>query len=445
MCSFLANAEIQYGVRSFTADQVLSPYVYVFIASYLVSFLFTPLMRAIASYFGIIDRPDGVRKMHSVPIAYLGGAAVFLGWLAGLAMSQWVPMHRVEEGLPRNLVIAFPIVVAACIIVLLGLWDDIFRVTPWAKITVQVIAAACLWQGGIGRRLAAVVLAPVLLRMNTHLGWPGYSAVQWFILDSWAAELLSLAMIIFVIVLCCNAANLMDGLDGLSAGVTGVVSAGYLFLAVHLAMESGAMNANQDALRVVIALALLGGVLGFVPYNFNPASIFMGDTGSMFLGFCCSLLMILFVSSEQMHFKWFLASVVMFSLPLLDTALAFTRRWVNGRPLFAADRFHLHHQLVARGYSVKQTVIIMYGLSVMFVLLGAAIVYVRTRYAICLYLVVFGSLVVASVKMGMVHERVKVAVRKGIGVDADAVKSEQASPGAVLEVRERPSVPPKLV
>jgi UDP-GlcNAc:undecaprenyl-phosphate GlcNAc-1-phosphate transferase len=170
-------------------------------------------------------------------------------------------------------------------------------------------------------------------------------------------------------------------------------------------MHSGGVYSNEDALRVVLGLALLGGVLGFVPYNFNPASIFMGDTGSMFLGFVCALMMILFASQPQ-HFKWFLASLVMFSLPTLDTALAFVRRWVNGRPIFSADRCHFHHQLVARGFSVKQTVMISYGLSVAFCLVAWAIVFTRTRYALAVYLVVFGSIIVAAYKMGMVHERV---------------------------------------
>ena len=127
---------------------------------------------------------------------------------------------------------------------------------------------------------------------------------------------------------------------------------GLLFLAVHLAMFGGGLNSNWDALRVVLGLALLGAVLGFIPYNFNPASIFMGDTGSMFLGYACAVMIIL-MSQDQS--KWLLASMVMFALPVLDTVLAFARRYVNGRPLFSADRFHFHHlercgiALAARG------------------------------------------------------------------------------------------------
>src|SRR5580700_2800568 len=122
----------------------------------------------------------------------------------------------------------------------------------------------------------------------------------------------------------------------------------------------------------------MGAVLGFVPYNFNPASIFMGDTGSMLLGYCCATLILLLAQEQS---KWFLAAMVMFALPVLDTALAFMRRWVNRRPLFSADRHHFHHQLVARGLSIKKTVVVSYGLAFGFVFLGALIAYMRTRYA----------------------------------------------------------------
>ncbi|MGA2501973.1 MAG: MraY family glycosyltransferase, partial [Tepidisphaeraceae bacterium] len=215
---------------------------------------------------------------------------------------------------------------------------------------------------------------------------------------------------------------------------------GFLFLAVHLATEASMVNTNMDALRtnmdalrVVLGLALLGGVLAFVPFNFNPASIFMGDTGSMFLGFCCATLMVLFAAEG--HAKWLLAALVMFSLPILDTALAFVRRWVNGRPLFSPDKFHIHHQLVARGFTVKQTVIISYGLAVLFVLLGAAIVYIRTRYAVAIYLVVFGSIIVAAYKMGMVHEQVEPVARRPLGTQDAGALSGRVEPGAVIDIR----------
>jgi UDP-GlcNAc:undecaprenyl-phosphate GlcNAc-1-phosphate transferase len=286
--------------------------------------------------------------------------------------------------------------------------------------------------GGIGRRCSWILIGPVLMRLANHGIIQGDPA---HLYHHWIVSVTSAIMVVGIIVVCCNATNLMDGLDGLCGGVTAVVALGFLFLAVNLAMFSGAININHDALRVVMALALLGAVLGFVPYNFNPASIFLGDTGSMFIGFCCGTLMILFAAQGQ--FKWFLASMVMFSLPLLDTALAFVRRYVNKRPLFSADKYHLHHQLVARGFTVKQTVMISYGLSIAFMLLGAAIVFTRTRYAVGIYLIVFGSIIVAAFKMGMVHERVKVTTAKSLGTsDAVTPTAGEVEPGRVLEVKD---------
>ena len=152
----------------------------------------------------------------------------------------------------------------------------------------------------------------------------------------------------------------MDGLDGLCGGVTAIIAAGFLFLAVNMAMKSGAVEVGGSALRIVLALALLGGVMGFVPYNFNPASIFMGDTGSMFLGFSLSLLILLMAEVDT---RWLLASLVMFALPVLDTALAIARRVVNKRHVFAADKQHFHHQLVARGLTVRRAVLTAYALA----------------------------------------------------------------------------------
>jgi UDP-GlcNAc:undecaprenyl-phosphate GlcNAc-1-phosphate transferase len=215
-----------------------------------------------------------------------------------------------------------------------------------------------------------------------------------------------------------------------------VIAAGFLFLAVHLAMFGGGINSNWDALRVVLGLALLGAVLGFIPYNFNPASIFMGDTGSMFLGYCCAVMIILM--AQEMP-KWFLASMVMFALPILDTTLAFVRRWIAGRPLFSADAQHFHHQLVQRGFTVKQTVMISYGLAICFGLMGATIVFMRTRYAVALYLVTFGSVIVAAYKMGMVHERNNSGKASTLKDGATDTGTEVVNTGSSFEVSAGPA------
>jgi len=406
-----------------SVDDVLAPHVYVFYAAFLISFIFTPILRTIALYYGIIDQPDRLRKMHSEPVAYLGGVAVFLGWLAGLAMSQLhLPQGDVQS---PHLNVKISIVVGACAIVLLGLWDDLKHIKPRWKILGQVCAAVFLLLQGIGTHLLYNMIVPVDARLQIlfHASHP--------VVPNWLTVGLSSIVTIFLVVSCCNATNLMDGLDGLCGGVTAIIVFGFLFLAVHLATR--ALAPDWDPVRIVLALALLGGVLGFIPYNFNPASIFMGDTGSMFLGYTCATMIILLAEQQS---KWFLAALVMFALPVLDTSLAFARRYVNRRPFFSADRYHFHHQLVSRGLSIKQAVLVSYALAIFFCFLGALIVFMRTRYAVAFYLVIFGSLIVAAYKMGMVHETPRVVTRRSLTGEGQASAAPMIEPATVLEVRE---------
>jgi len=418
----------------FTYNEVISPYIYVFYISFIIAFIFTPVMKTIATYYGIVDKPDRFRKMHSVPVAYLGGIAVFLAWMCGLATSQFVQVHygSLFAGHPclqaGHIHIPLSIVSGAVIIVALGMWDDLRKIRPGWKIAGQILAAGFLLCEGIGTHCTGALFTTLNVRLVNGLGWhPVPDAV---------IVATSSAMVVFVVVGACNATNLMDGLDGLCGGVTAIIATGFLFLAVTIASNflPSAAALNYDGLRVIMALALLGGILGFVPYNFNPASIFMGDAGSMFLGYCCAVMMILV--GEYTDPKWFLASTVMFALPVLDTALAFARRWVNRRPLFSADRHHFHHQLVARGYTVKQAVLINYGMAIFFVISGAVVVFMRTRYAVAFYMVIFGSLVVAAYKMGMVHEQTRVVTRSPLDQSAASIDPAVMEPGRILEIRD---------
>lgn len=388
-----------------TVDDILYPYIWVFYASFLVAFFFTPVFRRIAIMWGIIDKPDGVRKTHREAVAYLGGAAVFLGWLCGVAISQVCQWHvpsasNVALGLADAVMVPPVAVLGATLVVLLGLADDIWHIRPIAKIIVQVMAAAMLLRAGFGRTITEPFVEAFFLRFENYTELD----VARSLID-WVTTISSYGLTVAIVVCCCNAANLMDGLDGLCGGVTAIIAVGFVMLAIHIAQFPQTDNpdsVNRDALRVVLGLSLLGSVLGFIPFNFNPASIFMGDAGSLFLGFSCAFLIILLGEQEA---KWLLAGLVMFALPMLDTALAFARRKLAGRKLFSADKQHLHHQLVARGMSVKQAVLTAYGLAVFFVLLGLAVIYMRTRYAGAIYLVLFCGIIVAAYKMGMVHER----------------------------------------
>lgn len=396
-----------------TADDVLSPYVWVFYAAWIVSFLMTPVMRRIAVYHGVVDKPDGLRKVHREPVAYLGGVAVFLGWFVGIVVTQFIGWHLGTLWRPTfgpHVPIPLEVAIGAILVVLLGLIDDWRSITAKWKVMGQVLAAVTLLSGGIGTGLTEPFLRNIDERLPRLIGTHLDPAVL-----GWLIYGTSCALTTSIVVFCCNASNLMDGLDGLCGGVTSIIALGLVALAVNVAIHPALGvpgGVAKDALRVVIGLALLGATLGFLPYNFNPASIFMGDSGSLFLGFTCALMIVLLGEVEA---RWLLAALVMFSLPVLDTALAFARRKLAGRPLFSPDKQHLHHQLIARGLSVKQAVLVAYGLAIFFVLCGIAIVYVRTRFAVAFYLVLFGSIVVAAYKMGMVHERVVKAPRAEMG------------------------------
>jgi UDP-GlcNAc:undecaprenyl-phosphate GlcNAc-1-phosphate transferase len=427
-------AQVQ--LPSFSVDEVLSPYVYVFYLAFLVSFVFTPVMRRVATFYHIIDRPDLVRKMHARPVAYLGGIAVFMGWLAGLCMSQFLFMHRAALGLPLHVVLPFSVVAGATVIVALGLLDDIKKVSPRVKIFGQVFAAIILLAEGVGTHWMSAFLNPISVRLHSAIGWPGTDLAPYF--PSWIVVAASCIATTAIVVFCCNATNLMDGLDGLCGGVTGIVAFGFVILTVHLGMTGGGASTNFDAVRVVLALALLGAVMGFVPYNFNPASIFMGDTGSMFLGFACAVMIVMMADAGG---KWFMAAGVMFALPVLDTSLAFARRWVNRRPIFSADKHHFHHQLVSRGLTVRKAVVLAYVLATAFMLMGSAIVFMRTRYAVGAYLVIFGYIVVTAYKLGMVHERPLVV--KGTKSLGDAEVIAPAMPMESDSVLEIPDPPPQ--
>ena len=261
------------GLSTATVDEVLSPYIYVFYAAFLVAFLFTPVMRRVALHYDVVDKPDALRKLHATPIAYLGGAAIFLGWVAGLAITRWAGIHRADAG-QAHLHLPRAVVISAAMIVALGFTDDLIKVAPRVKIVVQVLAAGVLLLGGIGAHSVDPLVSPVLLRAQVYLGW----GPAWVHTASTAASWL---LTVTLVVGCCNATNLMDGLDGLCGGVTAVVAAGF----VVPRRPHGHPRHRRHGQRGRHARSSWGSPcsaasLGFVPFNFNPASIFMGDTGS---------------------------------------------------------------------------------------------------------------------------------------------------------------------
>jgi UDP-GlcNAc:undecaprenyl-phosphate GlcNAc-1-phosphate transferase len=347
------------------------------VLAYGVSVLLTPVVRWIAYKTKIVDRPDDLLKPHNRPIAYLGGVAVCIGFLAALIAGVF--NH------PNLYFLATAIGVAAVAITLTGLLDDLLDLKPLYKVGGLVIAAGILFVGlcsaGIHVSAARMFLAPFGLEVT-----------------DWLATVFSACLTMVVVIAACNATNLLDGLDGLAGGVTGIIALGFVALTVYLACYGH--HQDPDKFRVILCLAMAGAVLGFLPYNIHPASIFLGDAGSMLLGFFVATMIMLF--GLEGTGRWFLAACVIFGLPIIDTALAVVRRILSGMSIFAGDRSHLYDQLVDRGMSVKQVVVLFYALAVFVAVLGVGqAIFLRARYALLMDLGILAVIAVIFAKMGM--------------------------------------------
>jgi UDP-GlcNAc:undecaprenyl-phosphate GlcNAc-1-phosphate transferase len=345
-----------------------------------VSLVATPIVRWVAYRWHVVDRPDDLLKPHGRPVAYMGGLAICAGLLTGLICfmvtmpdlaQRWedigrgVVTHNIGKLQTNPLLKTIAIALAAVWITILGLMDDLRGLRPRQKIYGQAGAALILLLGGVGTGIVGMVCA--LFRVFPPL---------WVLIPI-------RGLVLFVLVVCtCNATNLLDGLDGLCGGVTGIIAVGFLALAVWLACYE--RFADVDPLRVGICLAMAGAVLGFLPYNIPPASIFMGDAGSMLLGFFVAVMMALFAKEGTL--RWLLAACVIYALPILDTALAVVRRLLAGVSIFAGDRSHLYDQLVDRGMTVKQVVVLFYALATVAAVVGVMVATrFRMRYAVIIY------------------------------------------------------------
>ena len=302
------------------------------VLSFIISFAMTPVVKTFAIKVGAVDIPKDNRRMHDHPIPRMGGLAIFMGFL--LTVVLFADLTQEIRG----------ILVGAIIIAALGAIDDIVALNAWVKLAGQIIAAVVAVSNGV----------VIHLFMNPNI----FSGSEYIMLES-----LSIPITVLWIVGVTNAVNLIDGLDGLACGVSTIAS---------LTMFVVALLVSQSNVAVVLA-ALMGACLGFLPYNMNPAKIFMGDTGALLLGF------VLATTSAVGMFKFyavvtFLVPLLALALPLLDTLLAIIRRILRGQSPFAPDRGHLHHRLVDMGLNQKQAVAIMYAISAMLGLCAVVVV-----------------------------------------------------------------------
>ncbi len=285
-----------------------------FVCAALVAYALTPAVRVLAFKLGAVDVPLDKRRVHKKPVPRIGGLAIYVSFLAASAI--FCDIDRV----------LVTIWIGGFVLVVLGVLDDIFRLNAFLKLGVQVAVA-----------VFAVLNGSVIEHVYINDGFVSLGVFGIILSVLWIAGLT-------------NAINFIDGLDGLACGVSAIATAS--MLAVVLL--------NGDYVSAGFCLIMLGSCLGFLPFNKNPAKIFMGDTGAMFLGFAMAIMSI--NGTFKLHtLLSFIVPILIFAIPIFDGLFSIIRRLVHGKSPFAPDRGHIHHRLIDMGFTQKETVKILYS------------------------------------------------------------------------------------
>lgn len=345
--------------------------VIVLICSACIAFTMTPLARVIAYSIGAVDVPKDKRRMHSVAMPLLGGLAIFTAFaITTIAFCDWQLDAKPLCG----------VLLGALFIVVTGVLDDRFNLNPFIKLAMQIVAAGIAVAFGITIDHIAIFGKMIPLGM------------------------LSIPVTILWIVAMTNAVNLIDGLDGLSCGVSAISAFSVLFASFFLE--------DTPFFVVILTAALAGSCIGFLPYNFNPAKIFMGDTGAMFLGFALSVISVLGVFKTTAVISYWIPFIA-FAVPLFDTTFAFVRRILHGKSPFSADRGHLHHRLIDMGFNQRQSVTILYAISAIF---GIASVLWAIKKPISGILIILSALIILFIDWNFITKNDKTREETGLGL-----------------------------
>jgi UDP-GlcNAc:undecaprenyl-phosphate/decaprenyl-phosphate GlcNAc-1-phosphate transferase len=289
-----------------------------------LSLFLTPFVRNVAWRFGIVDQPDQKRKIHNAPIPRLGGVAIFasvIGSYGALLIVRLSSGNIVLAGLP----LVLRLLPALIVVFSIGLIDDILSISPSLKLAGETLAAILAWVGGVQ-----------VMAIN------GYSLTH---------DITSFTVTVLWIVTCTNAINLIDGVDGLAAGVS--------FFAAATMLINGILEPNYAMALAVVPLA--GALLGFLRYNFAPASIFLGDSGSLTIGFLLGCFGAVWVEKST-TLLGLTAPLMVLAVPLLDVGVAVARRTLRGTPIFKADDAHIHHKLLSLGLTPHRLLAVVYGI-----------------------------------------------------------------------------------
>ncbi len=337
-------------------------YIWAFLIALVAAVMLTPFVIRLAFRTGALDAPDA-RKVHKRPIPRIGGLAIYAAFM--VSMLLLLETSEIPEEMAQGVIGLF---VGGSMIVALGLWDDYMNLPPKVKLFGQIL---CAW---------AAVAFGVRIDFITS-----FSGEIMYLYDYVTIPLTMLWMVGIT-----NTVNLIDGLDGLAAGVATIASLTICFVALRM-----------DILVVaVVPAALRGAAFGFLCYNFNPAKIFMGDTGSMFLGFMLSGISVVGVMKSAAMVA-LVVPVLALGLPIMDTTFAIIRRWLAGAPIMKPDKGHLHHRLLGLGFSQRQAVLLMYVISA---LLGSGAIVmtaVSPRIAILILVVMVVAVLYGAKRLGI--------------------------------------------
>ena len=301
------------------------PYLFLFFAALIASLILTPAARKMALRLNILDHPDEERKAHSEPMSLLGGIAIYLAFLFATGLTLKFGFFYELANLSLQIK---GILWGSVIIVALGLWDDTKGSSAGIKFAGQILAAFIIYQCGIGFERITFPFG----KNSIELGALSFMATA------------------FWVCLLCNAINLTDGMDGLAGGTVAIASI-FLFIIGFK---------QQHYLTSLFAVILAGSCLGFLKYNFPPARIYMGDTGSMFLGFILAAISLVGSRKTTVGIT-LLAPIILVLIPLFDTFWAIIRRWIGKKPIFQGDNHHFHHRLGGLGFP-KKTIVLGYYL-----------------------------------------------------------------------------------
>ncbi|MFA6940930.1 MAG: MraY family glycosyltransferase [Clostridiaceae bacterium] len=338
-------------------------YFILFFIAMVISFALTPLVKKLAVKLDIIDIPKDARRVHNRPIPLIGGLAIYISFTVMLIGTGIFTKEKLA------------ILIGGTIILIGGLLDDKYDLKPVQKLIFQISAALVLIFMGVEINLLTNPFTKYISFMN---------------LEKW----LSIPVTLFWIVGVTNAFNLIDGLDGLASG---------LALISSVSMLAVSMITRRDE-SVLLNSILSGAILGFLPYNFNPASIFLGDTGAQLLGFLLSSIAVIGAVKSATAIT-LAVPIIVLGVPIYDTAFAIIRRKINGKPIMQADKGHIHHRLLALGFSQKKVVIIMYLISGSLGLISILASTMNSKVSYIFMIIVIIILSLLAIKLGFIKNR----------------------------------------